>query len=104
MDDTWFDDTRFSPDYDAVWEVKTTITAEGWDAEFRIPFSQMRFNLTPGETAVWGFNVRRDIYRKGEFARWVPSPRGTQDSSRASAISPSTMAWRRPAASKCCPT
>jgi hypothetical protein len=74
----WFDDTRFSPDYDAVWEVKTAITAEGWDAEFRIPFSQMRFNLTPGQAAVWGFNVRRDIYRKGEHARWVPSPRGTQ--------------------------
>ena len=78
MDDTWVDDTRFSPDYDAVWDVKTAITPEGWDAEFRIPFSQMRFNLTPGETAVWGFNVRRDIYRKGEFARWVPTPRGTQ--------------------------
>jgi hypothetical protein len=53
MDDTWFDDTRFSPDYDAVWEVKTSITSEGWDAEFRIPFSQLRFNLAPGETLVW---------------------------------------------------
>jgi hypothetical protein len=76
MDDTFFDDTRFSPDYDAVWEVKTAITSEGWDAEFRIPFSQLRFNLTPGETLVWGLQVRRDIYRKGEFVRWVPTPRG----------------------------
>jgi hypothetical protein len=78
MDDTWFDDTRFSPDYDAVWQVQTAVTAEGWDAEFRIPFSQMRFNLKPGQVMVWGFNVRRDIYRKGEFDRWVASPRGTQ--------------------------
>jgi hypothetical protein len=78
MDDMWFDDVRSSPDYDAVWEVRTAITAEGWNAEFRIPFSQMRFNLTPGQTMVWGFNVRRDIYKKGEFHRWVPTPRGVQ--------------------------
>jgi hypothetical protein len=78
MDDTWFDDTRFSPDYDAVWQVQTAITKEGWDAEFRIPFSQLRFNYTPGQVMVWGFNVRRDIHRKGEHARWVASPRGTQ--------------------------
>jgi hypothetical protein len=78
MDDTWFDDTRFSADYDAVWEVRTSISSEGWDAEFKIPFSQLRFSLTPGETLVWGFNVRRDIYRKGEFDRWVATPRGVQ--------------------------
>lgn len=33
----WFDDTRQSQDFDAVWEVATEITAEGWNAEFRIP-------------------------------------------------------------------
>ena len=42
-DMTWFDDTRSSTDYDAVWEVRTQITADGWTAEFRIPFSQLRF-------------------------------------------------------------
>ena len=60
-DMTWFDDTRSSTDYDAVWEVRTEITPEGWTAEFRIPFSQLRFSLTPGEAVVWGFNIRRDI-------------------------------------------
>jgi uncharacterized protein DUF5916 len=74
----WFDDTRQSQDYDAVWEVRTEITAEGWNAEFRIPFSQMRFHAPAGETAVWGFNVRRDIHRRAEFDRWVPTPRGVQ--------------------------
>ena len=38
-----FDDTRFDYDYDAVWSVSTRVTDEGWTAEFRIPFSQMRF-------------------------------------------------------------
>ena len=77
-DMTWFDDTRSSTDYDAVWEVRTQITAEGWTAEFRIPFSQLRFSLTPGEAVVWGFNIRRDIVYNAEVIRWVATPRGAQ--------------------------
>jgi hypothetical protein len=78
LDDMFFDDTRFSPDYDAVWEVQTAIVADGWIAELRIPFSQLRFSARPGETMTWGFQVRRDIFRKAEFSRWVPTPRGEQ--------------------------
>lgn len=43
-DMTWFDDSRSSTDYDAVWEVRTHIDQDGWTAEFRIPFSQLRFS------------------------------------------------------------
>ena len=75
---TWYDDTRQSSDYDAVWEVRTQLTADGWTAEFRIPFSQLRFSLTPGEAVVWGFNVRRDIVYNAETIRWVATPRGAQ--------------------------
>lgn len=78
LDDMFFDDTRFSPDYDAVWEARTAIVSDGWVAEFRIPFSQLRFSAPPGQTLTWGFQVRRDIFRKAEFARWVPTPRGEQ--------------------------
>ena len=77
-DMTWFDDTRSSSDYDGVWEVQTQRTPEGWTAEFRIPFSQMRFSVTPGEEAVWGFNIRRDIVGRAEVDRWVATPRGVQ--------------------------
>ena len=70
------DDTRRSSDYDAVWEVRTALTAGQWTAEFAIPFSQMRFSIVAGAPAVWGFNVGRDIYRTGEFDNWVPTPRG----------------------------
>ena len=77
-DMTWFDDSRSSTDYDAVWEVRTEITAEGWTAEFRIPFSQLRFTLTPGEAVIWGFNIRRDIVYNAEMIRWVATPRGAQ--------------------------
>ncbi len=75
-DMTWFDDTRSSTDYDAVWEVQTQITGEGWTAEYRIPFSQMRFSLEPGRETVWGFNIRRDIVGTAEVDRWVATPRG----------------------------
>jgi hypothetical protein len=77
-DMTWYDDTRSSTDYDAVWEVRTEQTTEGWTAEFRIPFSQLRFSITPGEAVVWGFNVRRDIVYNAEVIRWVATPRGAQ--------------------------
>ena len=75
---TYFDDTRFNNDYDGVWEVSTRITPDGWTAEFQIPFSQMRFDVPPGGEMVWGFNVRRDLYHRGEFDRWVATPRGAQ--------------------------
>jgi hypothetical protein len=77
-DMTWFDDTRSSTDYDAVWDVRTQILKDGWSAEFRIPFSQLRFSITPGEPVVWGFNVRRDLVYNAETIRWVATPRGAQ--------------------------
>ncbi len=75
-DRTFSDDTRGTLDYNGVWEVATRVTEEGWMAEFEIPFSQMRFEVPPDEEMVWGFEVQRDIYRRGEFARWVGRPRG----------------------------
>lgn len=73
-----FDDTRLNRDYDGVWEVGTQVTDDGWMAEFRIPFSQMRFVVPPGRDVAWGFTVRRTIYRKGEFGEWTGRPRGEQ--------------------------
>jgi hypothetical protein len=74
----WYDDNRSSTDYDAVWEVRTQMHADGWSAEFRIPFSQLRFTITPGQAVVWGFNIRRDIVYNAEVDRWVATPRGAQ--------------------------
>ena len=75
-DMSFFDDTRSTMDYNVVWEVATQVTGEGWNAEFEIPFSQMRFDVPPGEESVWEFQVRRDIFRRGETDRWVGQPRG----------------------------
>ena len=64
-DMTWFDDTRSSTDYDAVWECNAN-HQRGLDGGVSHPFSQMRFSLEPGQEAVWGFNVRRDIVGTAE--------------------------------------
>jgi hypothetical protein len=77
-DITFFDDTSSNSDYDGVWEVATQLTPDGWDAELRIPFSQMRFSVPPGDLAVWGLQVRRDMAHRAEVDRWVPRPRGQQ--------------------------
>ena len=72
------EDTRDNNDYEAVWEVVTARTAQGWNAEFRIPFSQMRFPAQPGDRTVWGFQVRRDIFVRGEQDWWIARPRGKE--------------------------
>ncbi len=70
------DDDRNDRDYNSVWDVRATVTDTGWTAEFRIPFSQMRFTASPEPGQVWGFNVQRQIRRLNENGTWVPKPRG----------------------------
>ena len=59
--------------WDAVWDVKTQRTPEGWTAEFRIPFRTLRFD--PGADQSWGINFSRRIRRKNEVTFWSPVPR-----------------------------
>jgi hypothetical protein len=47
-------------------------------AEYRIPFSQMRFTAAPAPGQVWGFSGRRTIRRRNESGEWVGRPRGEQ--------------------------
>ncbi len=59
--------------WDAVWDVRTRRTSEGWTAELRIPFRTLRFE--PGTNQSWGINFSRRIRRKNEVAFWAPIPR-----------------------------
>lgn len=54
--------------WNAIWNVRTQRTAQGWSAEFAIPFKSLSFN--PGQD-VWGFNFSRTIIRKIEEDRWA---------------------------------
>jgi len=59
--------------WDPNWWVKTSINKEGWVAEMKIPFSQVRFEKNSGE--VWGLDIARILYRKSETDFWQPIPR-----------------------------
>jgi hypothetical protein len=73
----WYhpDDHEYQRDmsFNPVWEARTRFTPEGWVAELRIPFSQLRFN--EGEEQVWGVNINRYMPRRNEDAFWVVVPR-----------------------------
>ncbi|MDX1430751.1 MAG: DUF5916 domain-containing protein, partial [Rhodothermales bacterium] len=68
MNDDWDDE-----DWDGVWVGKARIDDDGWSAEFRIPFSQLRFQAS--DEHVWGINFRRSIARKNESDFLVYTPR-----------------------------
>jgi hypothetical protein len=54
--------------WDPIWEAATKIDADGWTAEIRIPYSQLRFSRSPEQ--VWGLQVRRFIQRNSEQDDW----------------------------------
>ena len=62
--------------WDGVWDVATRIDSVGWVAEFRIPFSQVRF--APGGEHTFGFMVIRDIARTGQRNSWPLLKHATQ--------------------------
>src|SRR3954466_3786443 len=53
QDRYWFNDNNRDDSWDAVWDVKVSRDESGWTAEFRIPFSQLRF--TPTSQNTFGF-------------------------------------------------
>ena len=63
----------FNLNWDGSWTVATSIDSLGWYAEFRIPFSTLRYG--GGATQTWGLNLARSIRRKNEEAYWAFIPR-----------------------------
>ena len=55
-------------DWDGVWDAQTSIDADGWSAEMRIPLSTLRFPAGGAQT--WGFHVRRRVARLDEQDDW----------------------------------
>ena len=58
--------------WDAIWNVETQHSAEGWTVEMEIPFRAIR---SDPRTDRWGINFRRNIRRNNEVAYWAPVPR-----------------------------
>ncbi|MEO8623041.1 MAG: DUF5916 domain-containing protein [bacterium] len=66
------EDSGREAQFDPVWSGRSRIDAEGWTAELRIPFSQLRFNAAPAQT--WGLQFTRNVADKSERAQWVLIP------------------------------
>jgi hypothetical protein len=75
VDGLTFSNGQLNTDWDAIWEARTRRTAQGWVAEFAIPFKSLTF---PAGQGVWGFNFSRNIYRKLEDGRWSGARLQTQ--------------------------
>ena len=63
----------FNLNWDGSWTVATSSDAQGWYAEFRIPYSTLRYG--GGKNQTWGVNFSRRIRRKNEDAYWSFIPR-----------------------------
>jgi hypothetical protein len=68
QDRYWYADGNSDQSWDAVWDVSVSRDADGWHAEFRIPFSQLRFET--GKRDTFGFGVIREIGRLNETSSW----------------------------------
>ena len=60
----------YDQSWDAVWERKTTLIADGWVAEIKIPLSAIRFSNK--ELQEWGINFGRFTRKENENSVWSP--------------------------------
>lgn len=58
--------------WNPIWDGASKVDKEGWTAEIKIPFSQLRY----GNQAepIWGIQVQRRIFRKEERSTWQHIP------------------------------
>ena len=60
--------TRFSLDWNTIWDAATQVEDDAWIAEIEIPFRSLPFDPS---IETWGFNFGRGIRRKNEEMAWV---------------------------------
>lgn len=74
VDTVLYNDIGEDGNWDGVWQSATRIVSDGWVAEVRVPYSQLRF--PDRDVHVWGVNITRRIIRKNEMVRVVNTPKG----------------------------
>ncbi|MFP2913351.1 DUF5916 domain-containing protein, partial [Pyxidicoccus sp. 3LFB2] len=75
-DGLYYDDARFTRDWDGVWAAAAGEREDGWVAEFAIPLSQLRFH--EDRVLQWGFGVHRTLARNSEEVSSVENPRTSE--------------------------
>jgi hypothetical protein len=64
----WYNDSNNDRSWDAVWDAAVSRSPTGWQAEFKIPFSQLRFRGQ--DVGTLGFAVVRNIPHANEVSTW----------------------------------
>jgi hypothetical protein len=64
------DGNNWDDSWDPFWFFKAKIDDQGYTAEARIPFSQLRFGKEENQT--WGLQVNRNLFREQEASSWAP--------------------------------
>jgi hypothetical protein len=59
-------------DWNIVWDMRTGRFEGGWTVEIEIPFKSLRYQ--PGESQVWGIQLRRIVRRRNEAAYLTALP------------------------------
>ncbi len=54
--------------WDAVWESATSVNADSWTVEMKLPYSALRFPKI--DKQVWGINMWRNLRRTQEWSTW----------------------------------
>jgi hypothetical protein len=77
VDNAWFevnpagvkgDQFNGDPSWDPVWEAAAQVDDEGWTAEIRIPYSQLRFSRDHDQ--IWGLQIWRYVDHLNEQDMW----------------------------------
>ncbi|MFA6597296.1 MAG: DUF5916 domain-containing protein [Ignavibacteriaceae bacterium] len=75
-DGTLYNDSWSDNSWNGIWDYAASINSDGWSAEMKIPFSQLRFNAS--DSMKWGINFLRQIERRKEedYTIMVPKKEG----------------------------
>lgn len=66
---------NFDESWNPIWYTATNIDEEGWTAEMKIPFSQLKFGNDKEQ--IWGLQMMRRLFIKEERSVWQRIPQDT---------------------------
>lgn len=69
-----FDALYYDIDWDAIWQVRTSITEMGWIAEIGIPWKTLRYPHFNNENQQWGIQIYRNRRIINEISAFSPFP------------------------------
>ncbi len=63
---------NFDDSWNPIWYTASNLDDEGWTAEMKIPFSQLKFGKSKEQ--IWGLECSRMVFREDEWSVWQRLP------------------------------